>query len=139
MLKRLNPLASPTGALILVIFLGALGLSLWKDRGLAFSPGPVTAYQQAGVVLQGFSAHADFEKECRYCHLPLQATLGEMCLACHVEIVDQITAKIGIHAQIDNVSTCQTCHSDHQGRDFNNQLRKAPREKKQCYPDLNSV
>ncbi len=119
MIKRSNPLASPTGALILVIFLGALGFSLWKDRGLAFSPGPVTAYQQAGVVLQGFSAHADFEKECRYCHLPLKATLGEMCLACHVEIVDQITADDGIHAQIDNVSKCQTCHSDHQGRDFN--------------------
>ena len=70
-------------------------------------------------MLQGFRSHADFEKECRYCHQPLQATLGELCLACHTEIAGEMNNGSGIHAQLENAARCQVCHSDHHGRDFN--------------------
>jgi hypothetical protein len=116
--NRLNPWSSRTGIVLTIILLGGLGFSLWKDRGMAFSPGTLTAKQQQGVILQGFQAHADFEKECRYCHVPLEATVGEMCLTCHAEIANQVKSGEGIHAQIENVHRCYVCHSDHQGRDF---------------------
>lgn len=119
MINRLNPLQSRTGILLTILLIGVLGASLWKDRGLVFSPGPVTEMQTAGVIIQGFKAHADFEKECRYCHAPLEATLGEMCLTCHVEIANQMNAGEAIHGQMENAAKCQVCHSDHQGRDFN--------------------
>lgn len=119
MIKRSNPLASRIGIVLTMLFLGALGFSLWKDRGLAFSPGQVTGMQQEGVMLQGFKSHADFEKECRYCHLPLEATVGDMCLRCHTKIGSEMSKGEGLHAQLKNAVRCQVCHSDHQGRDFN--------------------
>lgn len=119
MIKRQNPLISPLGMLLTFLLMGALGFSLWKDRGMVFSPGAVTGVQREGLTLQGFDAHADFEKECRYCHQPLRASLGEMCLACHTAIDRQISDETGVHAQLENVTRCQNCHSDHQGRDFN--------------------
>ncbi len=107
------------GILLTILLLAGLGFSLWQDRGLAFSPGPVTGVKQQGVTLQGFSSHADFEKTCRYCHQPLNTTLGELCLACHTEIASELTDAKGFHAQLQNAARCHLCHSDHHGRDFN--------------------
>lgn len=107
------------GILLAILLLVGMGFSLWKDRGLAFSPGPVTGIQQQGVTLQGFSSHADFEKTCRYCHQPFQTTLGEMCLACHTEIASELTDPEGFHTQLQNAGRCHLCHSDHHGREFN--------------------
>jgi hypothetical protein len=118
MINNLKPWQSHTGIVLTVLLLGVLGFSIWKDRGLAFSPGPVTGMQREGLILQGFKSHSEFEKECRYCHLPLEATLGEMCLICHVEIANQANTDTGIHGQIENVIKCQACHIDHKGRDF---------------------
>ena len=119
LLNRSNPWTSRLGWLLAVLLLAGLGLSLWKDRGLAFSPGPVTGLQQDGVVLQGFSSHAEFEKACRTCHQPFKATVGELCLACHHEIAAQLADAAGFHSQLQEVERCYACHSDHHGRDFN--------------------
>ena len=110
---------SRTGVVLAVLLLCALGVWLWIDRGLVFSPGPVTGLQQQGVTLQGFSSHADFEKTCRFCHQPLKTTLGELCLACHTEIASELTDAKGFHSQLQNAARCQICHSDHHGREFN--------------------
>ena len=107
------------GILLTILLLAGLGFSLWQDRGLAFSPGPVTGVKQQGVTLQGFSSHADFEKTCRYCHQPLKTTLGELCLTCHTEIASELTDAKGFHTQLQNAARCHLCHSDHHGRDFN--------------------
>jgi hypothetical protein len=115
-------LFSPIGlGLALVLFLG-LGFSLWRDRGLAFSPGPVTGKNQTGTDLQGYFSHADFETQCGLCHDPLRTTLAEQCMKCHTYIADQINGKIqavgGVHGKIANVGSCQTCHPEHRGREF---------------------
>jgi hypothetical protein len=118
-MKRPNPFSSPVGIILTILLFLILGISLWRDRGLAFNPGPVTGIQKEGVVLQGFSSHADFEKECHYCHMPLETTLGQMCLTCHTEISNQLASGEGIHGHINGVTTCQNCHPEHKGRDFN--------------------
>ncbi len=117
-MKRQGPFASPIGfGLTVALFLG-LGFSLARDRGLAFSPGPVTAKNKPGVVLGGFSSHADFEKACQNCHYPIRASMAEMCVVCHTQVVEQINRMDGIHGKIPNVSRCYDCHPEHRGRDY---------------------
>jgi hypothetical protein len=118
-MKRLNPFGSLAGyGLTLLLFVG-LGISLWLNRGMAFSPGPVTAKSQAGVILAGFASHADFEKLCGSCHDPLRSNLATKCLECHTDINMEIEGKEGVHGQISQAEACAACHAEHQGRDFN--------------------
>jgi predicted CXXCH cytochrome family protein len=117
-MKRLNPVGSLVGFLFtLLLFLG-LGLSLWFNRGLAFSPGKVTSKSANGVVLQGFSSHADFEKQCSYCHEPLKSNIATKCLNCHTDVGIQLKTGQGIHSQLDVVNECASCHPEHRGRNF---------------------
>ena len=118
-MKRLNPVGSLPGYILTALLFFGLGLSLWYDRGLAFSPGPVSAINKEGVILQGFTSHADFEKQCVYCHEPLKTGLANKCKSCHVEVNQQILSNRGVHSQIDRVDDCSTCHAEHRGRDFN--------------------
>jgi hypothetical protein len=85
------------GLLILALLLAGLGLTLWRQGGLAFSPGALSARKKPGVMLNGFGAHADFERECRYCHQPLTHVQGDLCVACHQEIADQVVLMNGVH------------------------------------------
>ncbi len=100
-----------------VLLLGLAGL-LWYNKGLAFSPGQITAKSNEGIKLKGYQSHAEFEKECSICHEPLTTDLGMKCLECHEEVNQQINAGEGIHNQIGQVESCATCHPDHRGRDF---------------------
>ena len=118
-MKRLNPVGSLFGFILTILLFLGLGLSLWFDRGLAFNPGPVTELKKAGVVLQGFTSHADFEKQCNFCHEPLKTTLASKCKSCHLEVNQQIQDGKGVHSRIDNVDQCYSCHTEHHGRTFN--------------------
>ena len=116
-MKRINPISSLLGlGLTILLFIG-LGFSLWRDRGLAFSPGAVTV-KSNGMSIKGFASHAAFEKQCRYCHEPLISTLAEKCLTCHTEVDQQAKIGQGIHNKISNFSQCATCHPDHKGSNF---------------------
>jgi hypothetical protein len=95
---------------------------LWRHGGLAFSPGQLSAKSKTGIALDGFVSHADFEEQCQYCHLPLETSQDVLCLSCHKDVSGQIEQALGTHGRIDNVNQCATCHSDHQGRDFNPSL-----------------
>ncbi len=100
-----------------LLFLG-LGISLWFDRGLAFSPGPVTDKSQAGVTIEGYRSHADFEKQCGKCHDPLRSNLATKCLECHLDVNQQIKMGEGVHSQITTIEGCADCHPEHLGRNF---------------------
>jgi hypothetical protein len=118
-MKRLNPVRSLPGFILTILLFVGLGVSLWFNRGLAFNPGPVTAINKAGVVLQGFASHAEFEKQCGFCHEPLKSDLANKCKSCHIEVNQQILSGKGVHSQIDKVNNCSECHADHLGRTFN--------------------
>ncbi len=117
-MKRLNPVGSLLGFLLTLLLFIGLGFSLWFNRGLAFSPGKVSAKSADGIVIQGFTSHADFEKQCGNCHAPLTTNLATRCLDCHTEIDQQIKTGQGIHSQIAAVDGCASCHPEHRGRSF---------------------
>src|SRR4030065_221778 len=111
-MRRLNPFGSLSGFLLTIILLIGLGVSLWVNRGMAFNPGPVTAMTKDGILIQGFKSHADFEKQCVYCHEPLKTDLATKCMDCHVEIIQQLQTGEGVHARIANVKNCAVCHPE---------------------------
>jgi hypothetical protein len=117
-MRRRSTVFSLPGLLILALLLAGLGLTLWRQGGLAFSPGALSARKKPGVMLNGFGAHADFERECRYCHQPLTHIQGDLCVACHQDIADQVVLMNGVHGVLENVQLCSDCHSDHRGSEF---------------------
>jgi hypothetical protein len=70
------------------------------------------------MALQGFSSHADFERQCSRCHQPLTSNQGDLCLVCHQEISSQLTLDEGLHSRMNQVTRCFVCHPDHEGKKF---------------------
>lgn len=91
---------------------------MWKNGGLAFSPGPVSAQGHPGITLQEFGSHADFEKDCARCHQPMSTDQTGLCTQCHENIAEQRAAKMGTHGSIDPSTRCANCHQEHKGRDY---------------------
>jgi len=115
---RRSSFFSPLGLMTSVLLLTGLGMTLWRSGGKAFSPGRLSAMAKPGVTPGGFRSHAEFESECRRCHLPLKTTQDALCLACHDEIGLQISSGARTHGHIRQVGQCAACHSDHKGYDF---------------------
>lgn len=69
-------------------------------------------------MINGFSSHADFEKQCSTCHEPITASLATKCLNCHTEVEQQIANLTGAHSQIADNYECASCHPDHRGRTY---------------------
>ncbi len=101
-----------------ILLLLALGIWGWKQKGMLFSPGRLSAKEQPGVTLQGFNSHAEFEKECKRCHQSLKTQQAFLCADCHSNITDEIDLQDGVHGQLDHVMRCERCHPDHRGADF---------------------
>ena len=71
-----------------------------------------------GPVIQG---HADIENECEKCHASFDSdSFTEQCLDCHEEIAADRDQRKGFHGlqAFSLNSTCETCHTDHEGRDY---------------------
>jgi hypothetical protein len=117
-MKRVNPFMSLAGFLATILLLTGLGALLWYSGGTAFSPGRLSAKSQKNKPLNGFTSHAAFEAECELCHQPFKTTQAELCLECHLQVEEEVMNKKGTHSLIDGVRQCYTCHSDHQGEDF---------------------
>jgi hypothetical protein len=116
--KRELPFLTPLSIAFTIIVFVILGISVWRYRGAAFSPGAVTAQTRPGVLLQGFAAHADFEADCKLCHNPLAAGQSELCVRCHENIAAQQAQHSGTHGLIAAVSDCRSCHPEHKGASF---------------------
>ena len=115
--QRAHPLFSGFGcgtALLLVAVLGAI--LVWRGGG-PFSPGALTEARPRQTPLDGFAAHADFEQQCTLCHTAWQGITPEKCEQCHTNIASQRQTSEGLHGLMTDTHNCQTCHTDHAGRD----------------------
>jgi hypothetical protein len=104
-MRRINPVGTFVGFFLTILMVIGLGISLWVNRGLAFSPGPITEISRNGVEIQGFKSHADFEERCVYCHEPIKYNLATKCIICHTEVSEQMQSGEGVHSQI-NIDDC---------------------------------
>lgn len=70
-----------------------------------------------GQLIEG---HAKYEQDCTQCHVSFDKTSQrDLCLNCHTEVRDDMTAGEGFHGRSPLVADrqCKTCHTDHIGRD----------------------
>ena len=63
--------------------------------------------------------HAGLEglTNCTQCHTLGEHITDKKCLDCHTEIKTRIDSEVGFHTTVKDTS-CVTCHSDHNGRNF---------------------
>ncbi len=62
------------------------------------------------------AAHSKIEGHCLDCHLLGQKRFFDKCVTCHKEVGADARDRNGYHGRVD-VSRCETCHSEHLGRD----------------------
>jgi hypothetical protein len=100
------------GLAALTLALGSTLLFTSSAHAGLLDPGPLT------------KAHQNLEgiKNCTKCH---GAASGEKvsaaaCLDCHKELEPRISKGLGFHGKLkdEEKSKCETCHLEHQGRDF---------------------
>ena len=78
-------------------------------RADLLSPGPLA---KAHASLEGLS-------NCTKCHVKGGQVSEQRCLDCHTELQPQLAKKQGFHGHIPpGQLTCNQCHHEHQGRDF---------------------
>ena len=102
--------------LMLVLLVLSLGGAAYGFKS-NYDPGPVSAAQRHGEPIQGYSSHADFERECKHCHAPVRCLSANLCQDCHRQIARERAESEGLHGLLPGTDKCQTCHAEHQGRD----------------------
>jgi hypothetical protein len=99
------PLRLALGAAMSLI---ALGMAA-PARADIFSPGPLS---QPHAALEGLA-------NCTKCHEAGEQLSAKACLECHKELAASVQQGRGFHGRMKpEERTCQTCHHEHQGRDF---------------------
>jgi hypothetical protein len=75
-----------------------------------FSPGPLAKPHQN---LEGLS-------NCTQCHVAGQQLAPQTCLNCHTELKGRWEKSAGYHGRLpaEKKNACESCHHEHQGRDF---------------------
>lgn len=121
-MSRRSTILSLPGLIILTILLTGLGLAIWRQGGLAFSPGALSAKNRLDVQSGEFASHAEFEQQCSLCHRPLTSIQADLCVSCHTNVDADVEKTMGLHGIFENARRCSECHSDHQGRDFDIRL-----------------
>lgn len=123
-MNRQHPLFSPIGCLGGLALIAGISVAVVLSGGAIFSPGELTAHAEKQTPLNGFAAHADFQNDCTQCHAPFTGIAPERCQACHTEVGQERAAGIGLHGTLkpEEAARCETCHMDHEGRDFNPNL-----------------
>jgi hypothetical protein len=108
----------PLSRLLVILALVPLAVPV-GSYGLktVYRPGPVSDRAARGTALNGYSSHAEFEKECSHCHAPLHCITANRCQDCHLDIAKQRADAVGLHGVLPGTARCQTCHIEHRGRD----------------------
>lgn len=85
-------------------------LSGGAARADLFSPGPLAKPHEK---LEGI-------KNCTECHPAGEQLSPQTCLACHTELKGRWEKGAGYHGRLpaEKKNTCESCHHEHQGRDF---------------------
>lgn len=109
-------LTTPIGLIIGVILIAGGSFGFYEGV-MHKNPGPLTAVHPKNEPLGGFASHSEFEQECSHCHAPIHCVTDNRCQSCHMEIAEQRTEAIGLHGLLPGTSQCQSCHSEHEGRD----------------------
>ena len=105
------------GLIAAVLTLIGVGALILLRGGVMFSPGPLSAASRGRGPLQGFSSHAEMERECVLCHRPWAGVDMQRCLACHTAESEQILTRTGLHGPVQDAQMCTSCHSEHRGRE----------------------
>ncbi|MGD1993626.1 MAG: hypothetical protein PVI59_10560 [Anaerolineae bacterium] len=82
-----------------------------------YTPGPLSDAHPRNERLGGYHSHAEFEQECLHCHAPIHCLSASRCQECHLEIARQRGEAQGLHGILPGTDKCQTCHTEHRGRD----------------------
>ena len=113
---------TPLGMIGMLIMVVGIGVSLWLQGGMMFSPGELSA--ASGPVLGGVQSHQQIGGNCAACHSsPWSAqSMTDRCLECHsatrAELQDPSTLHGSLVKNPDSVD-CRACHSEHQGSQGN--------------------
>jgi hypothetical protein len=102
--------------LLLALLILSLGGAAYGFK-TTYVPGPVSAMRLYNQPLNGYSSHADFEKECLHCHAPVRCLSANLCQDCHLQIARERAESTGLHGLLPGTDKCHTCHPEHRGRD----------------------
>jgi hypothetical protein len=98
-------------ALVMILACGVYGFKK------SYVPGPVSAASPRGESLGGYQSHAEFEKECKLCHIPVHCLSSDRCQRCHSNVADERGQVGSLHGNLPGTDKCQNCHPEHQGRE----------------------
>jgi hypothetical protein len=82
-------------------------------------PGTKMLAQLSPGDLSSYHTHLEGLSNCTQCHVLGNKVSVDKCLACHTEIKERIDSRKGYHSSSDvNGKLCFTCHSEHNGKNF---------------------
>lgn len=102
--------------LLLAFLIVSLGGAAYEIKS-SYIPGPVSAMQRYDEPINGYSSHADFERECLHCHAPVRCLSANLCQDCHRDVARERAEAEGLHGLLPGTEKCQNCHGEHRGRD----------------------
>lgn len=119
-MRKINPglwASTPLLAVCGVVAALMMGAGLYLKLSGHLSPGPLSNVRSNNEPLGGYVSHAEFEKECGFCHAPVHCITDTRCQDCHIEIARQRATASGLHSLLPGTDRCQNCHVEHRGRD----------------------
>ena len=87
--------------------------------GVAFFNGPPNSSK---IFMHGKLSimHADFESECKKCHVPWKGVKNKLCFNCHYDAEHLVNKDLKeISKGIGRKVKCTDCHVEHRGRSHN--------------------
>jgi hypothetical protein len=124
LVKRQEPFFSTVGCGAALVLVVGVAVAVLVSGGELLNPGRLSAQVQpvsGNKAAGGFTSHAAFEQDCLQCHAPFRGVEAARCERCHTAVAGERAGSTGVHgnSKVANVARCQTCHLEHQGRDYN--------------------